>query len=75
VLFGIDYLVAVGRFLVQPDPSTPQPSDNPRGQVGAVFVQMFEVRLFSHWRFIDVIVDRDVVVVGDFSQLFDVFDI
>ena len=36
---------------------------------------MLEVRLLHHRGFVDVESERDAVIVGDFHQLFDVFNI
>ena len=40
-----------------------------RRQVGDVLIQMFEVILLHHRRFVDVIIGCDAVVVGDFRKL------
>ncbi len=46
-----------------------------RRQIGLILIQVFEVGLLGHRRFVDVIISRDAVVVGNFSQFFHIVDV
>src|SRR5215471_7931647 len=72
---GIDHFVALALLVNEPVKQIVHHRKIFRADVGIVFVEMLEMGLLHHGRFVDVEGKRNPVVVGDFHQLLDIFDV